>query len=181
MTSQLAAFGDIRLALAGERSTHPGGGKVKGYEWWQARGFDATFELLNTDGRATSAKGELVFLLHRRSRPLMRARSFAPDRSGIDAARTAAARTGVEPGADDLFYEFAVPADEGSEAPPRGPLTYYEERPVLWWPVGVQTLATFRISAWFVPAEGSITFAERDVDLFWADAAPPVEGAVART
>jgi hypothetical protein len=38
MTSQVAAFGDIRLARAGERTTHPGGGKVMGYEGWQARG-----------------------------------------------------------------------------------------------------------------------------------------------
>jgi hypothetical protein len=42
---------------------------------------------------------------------------------------------------------------------------------VLRWPVGVQMMATFRITAWFVPAEGPILFAERDVDLFWANEA----------
>jgi hypothetical protein len=168
--SRVAAFGEISLSLAGGHTRQPGGGNIKDYAWWQARGFDVSFELVDAERHATSANGDLYFLIHRRPRPLMHPPSYAADESGIAAARARAGRTGVAPGADDLFYKVPVAGPLATTGSP-APVAFHEERPVLRWPVGVQMMATFRITAWFVPAEGPILFAERDVDLFWANEA----------
>lgn len=162
-------FGEITLALAGRRAVKEGGGRVEGYEWWQARGFNASCELLDASQARADAPGRLVCYIHRRPRGLLRPQRFTPDEAGIAIAREAALRRPVGHEPEDLLYELTVPADSGT----RGLVTLHEERPVLIWPVGVQTMATFRIVAWFVPLEGAVVFAERDIDLFWLDAAPP--------
>lgn len=159
--SKVVAFGDIQLELAGEHATKPSVGKVKGYEWWQARGFDVQLPLLDAAGAPASEPGTVAFHVHRRQRPRMRRDHYAPDRHGIEAARSDAAQQ-----EDDVFYEIPVPESPSSP----GRVSFHEERPVLWWPVGVQAYATFRITAWFQPAEGGPgAFTEQEIEVYWMD------------
>ena len=166
--SDVAAFGEITFELIGQRAATPVAGKVAGYEWQQARGFEATFELLDARGRPATGSGELVFLVHRRFTN-MRPPEFAPDRSGMEAAEAHAASQQAEARRDYLFYR--VPTDLGSSAP-SGVLTFREARPVVWWPVGIRVYLRFRIWAWFVAPVGEAAFAQKDIDLYWADAEP---------
>ena len=167
----VAAIGEITLELVGGRAaapTTPVAGKVAGYEWQQARGFEASFELLDSSGRPASGSGELAFLIHRRLTN-MRPPDFASDRSGIEAAEAYAATQQSEARHDYLFYR--VPGALGSAATP-GMLTFRETRPVVWWPVGIRVYLRFRIWVWFVPVDGDVVFAQKDLDLYWADAEP---------
>jgi hypothetical protein len=178
--SDVAAIGEITFELIGRRDAAPAtpvAGKVAGYEWQQARGFEATFELLDSSGRPAGGSGELVFLVHRRLTN-MRPPEFASDRAGIEAAQTFAAEQQAEARRDYLFYR--VPAAWGSgagsaagSAAPAGVITFREARPVVWWPVGIRVYLRFRIWAWFVPQGSDVVFAQKDIDLYWADAEPP--------
>lgn len=175
----VAAISEITFELIGQRAAAPAtpvAGKVDGYEWQQARGFEARFELLDSSGRPATGSGELAFLVHRRFTN-MRPPDFAPDRSGIEAAETFAAEQQAEARRDYLFYR--VPAGVGSgagsaagSAAPAGAITFRETRPVVWWPVGIRVYLRFRIWAWFVPENGEVVFAQKDLDLYWADAEP---------
>jgi hypothetical protein len=175
----VAAIGEITLELVGERAAAPAApvaGKVAGYEWQQARGFEATFELLDSSGRPTAGSGELAFLLHRRLTN-MRPPDFAPDRSGIEAAEAYAATHQAGAGHDYLFYPLAatVGSAAGSAAGSNAtaaPITFRETRPVVWWPVGIRVYLRFRIWAWFIPEGGNVVFAQKEIDLYWADAEP---------
>lgn len=183
--SDVATIRVISLELIGQRAAAPAtpvAGKVPGYEWQQARGFEAMFELLDSSGQPASGSGELAFLVHRRFTN-MRPPDFAPDRSGIEAAQTFAAEQ-QRPRRDYLFYR--VPAVTGSGGPaagsgassaagsaaPTGVIAFRETRPVVWWPVGIRVYLRFRIWAWFVPEDGGVVFAQKDIDLYWADAEP---------
>lgn len=173
--SGAAAFGAITFTLGGERVAQPGGGKLEGYEWWQARGFDASFELLDARGRPAEADGRLAFLVHRLGRVASHVADYAPDLSGLEDARTRADREHA--GHDFLFYDLrigdatAVPA--GIMA--NGIVTVSQPHAVVWWPAGTETYCRFRIWAWFVPDAGPIVFDKREVDLYWADAPSPIE------
>jgi hypothetical protein len=177
--SGVAAIGEITFELIGQRAAAPAtpvAGKVAGYEWQQARGFEATFELLDSSGRPATSSGELAFLIHRRFTN-MQPPEFASDRAGIEAAQSHAAEQQAEARRDYLFYR--VPAASGSgagsaagSAAPAGVVTFRETRPVVWWPVGIRVYLRFRIWAWFVPEGGEVVSAQKDIDLYWADAEP---------
>jgi hypothetical protein len=177
--SDVAAFGGITFDLIGQHAAAPAtpiAGKVAGYEWQQARGFEATFRLLDSSGRPANGSGELVFLIHRRFTN-MRPPEFASDRAGMDVAQTFAAEQQGEATRDYLLYR--IPAASGSgagpgmgSAAPAGVITFREARPVVWWPVGIRVYLRFRIWAWFVPEDGDVVFAQKDIDLYWADAEP---------
>ena len=160
--TRVVAFGDIGFELAGGHARRPGAGRVERYAWWQARGFDVRFALLDGAGEPAREAGTVAFVIHRRPRPRMRPEHYAPDASGIQAAReTAAAEE------DDVFYEIPVPA---AESDPGRPVSFHEEQPVIWWPVGVQSYADFRITAWFVPAGGPPSaFTEQEITVYWMD------------
>lgn len=173
--SAAETFGSITFALGGERLARPGGGKVEGYEWWQARGFDASFALLDARGRPAETDGRLAFLVHRLDRVASRVAEYAPDMSGLETAR---ARAAQEPAVHDfLFYDLrigdsaAAPAATASN----GVVAVSQPHAVVWWPAGTETYSRFRIWAWYVPDAGPIVFDTREIDLYWADAPKPIE------
>ncbi len=160
--TRVVAFGDIGFELAGGHARKSGAGRVERYAWWQARGFDASFVLQDSAGNPAREEGMLAFVIHQRARPRMRLEHYASDASGIDAARETAATD-----EDDVFYEIPVPA---AASDPPDPVTFREEQPVIWWPVGVQSYADFRITAWFVPSGGIPTaFTEQEITVYWMD------------
>jgi len=175
----IAAIGEITFELIGQRAAAPAtpvAGKVAGYEWQQARGFEATFELLDSSGRPMNARGELAFCIHRRLTN-MQPPDFSPDRSGIEAARAHVGEQRGEARHDYLFYRVPATTGAGAQGQAQGAATtgvlrFRETRPVVWWPVGIRVYLRFRIWAWFVPEAGEVVFAQKDVDLYWADAEP---------